>query len=425
MGHFEQILLNETRQNLNFEVVFIEVIVCDAPMGAGKTQSAITMMNEETDNKFIFVTPYIEETERIARDCAARNFVTPDDNWGAKLASFHDHLSKGHNIATTHALFSICTSYTAELIHNGGYTLVLDEVFSVVETMPLAKDDFNLLMAGNYIALDEDGEHVKWIYQGYSGDFLEIKKKAEANTLILYDGNFLFWSFPVEMFEAFKKIYVLTYMFDAQVQRYYFDMYGLKYRKIGTKCENGVYRFSDDYESCQYIKDLKSKIHILDDEKLNRIGDFKFSLSSSWYEREDGKKGKPLLKVLGNNVYNFFRHKCKARVSDTLWTTYKKRISFLQNKGYGGGFIACNIRATNKYRNRTCLAYCINRYFDPMMKRYFSEKGCNIDEDAYALSEMIQWIWRSAIRDGKEIKVYIPSKRMRELLIKWIDEVSC
>ena len=45
-------------------------------------------------------------------------------------------------------------------------------------------------------------------------------------------------------------------------------------------------------------------------------------------------------------------------------------------------------------------------------------------DDEYALSEMIQWIWRSAIRDGKEIWVYIPSRRMRELLKKWLLDLS-
>lgn len=42
-------------------------------------------------------------------------------------------------------------------------------------------------------------------------------------------------------------------------------------------------------------------------------------------------------------------------------------------------------------------------------------------EDDYALSEMIQWVWRSAIRDGKEIWVYIPSRRMRELFQNWLN----
>ena len=43
---------------------------------------------------------------------------------------------------------------------------------------------------------------------------------------------------------------------------------------------------------------------------------------------------------------------------------------------------------------------------------------------SYSLSVLIQWIWRSAIRDGEEIWIYIPVQRMRELLEQWIDEVS-
>ena len=48
----------------------------------------------------------------------------------------------------------------------------------------------------------------------------------------------------------------------------------------------------------------------------------------------------------------------------------------------------------------------------------------SVNEDGYALSEMLQFIWRSAIRDGKEIWVYIPSIRMRTLLKEWIDQNS-
>ena len=47
-----------------------------------------------------------------------------------------------------------------------------------------------------------------------------------------------------------------------------------------------------------------------------------------------------------------------------------------------------------------------------------------MDEDAYALSVMVQWIWRSAIRDGDEIYLYIPSSRMRTLLLDWIEKTS-
>ena len=47
-----------------------------------------------------------------------------------------------------------------------------------------------------------------------------------------------------------------------------------------------------------------------------------------------------------------------------------------------------------------------------------------MEENEYALGEMIQWIWRSAIRDGKEIWIYVPSRRMRELLKQWLIDLS-
>ena len=57
-------------------------------------------------------------------------------------------------------------------------------------------------------------------------------------------------------------------------------------------------------------------------------------------------------------------------------------------------------------------------------KKFYAMHGVDVDEDLYALSIMIQWIWRSEIRDGSEIYIYVPSKRMRTLLINWIDSVS-
>jgi hypothetical protein len=39
----------------------------------------------------------------------------------------------------------------------------------------------------------------------------------------------------------------------------------------------------------------------------------------------------------------------------------------------------------------------------------------------HALCEMIQWIWRSGIRRGDPIHVFVPSKRMRNLLKIWLE----
>ena len=38
---------------------------------------------------------------------------------------------------------------------------------------------------------------------------------------------------------------------------------------------------------------------------------------------------------------------------------------------------------------------------------------------------MIQWIWRSRIRNDQDINIYIPSVRMRNLLNSWIEMSLC
>ena len=66
----------------------------------------------------------------------------------------------------------------------------------------------------------------------------------------------------------------------------------------------------------------------------------------------------------------------------------------------------------------------VNRYCVPPVIDFFNGHNLGINEDKLVLSEMLQWIWRSRIRDNKEIVVYIPSKRMRNLLKGWIEDVS-
>lgn len=90
--------------------------------------------------------------------------------------------------------------------------------------------------------------------------------------------------------------------------------------------------------------------------------------------------------------------------------------------------IPFNERATNEYGDRYVLAYLVNVFEHRMVKNWFERKGINLDDNLFALSTMLQWIWRSRIRnykpnDGKDYKIhlYLPSKRMRNLLNEWLD----
>lgn len=398
------------------------VKICDVVMGAGKTSSSINLMNSDRESKYIFITPYLDEVKRIKESCADRDFKDPQNRGDGKLSDLHKLLERKCNIASTHALFKAYNDDTIRLIQEGGYKLILDEVFEVVEQYDIHQDDIGMLLEQKIIDVDSRGR-VRWISDCYDGAFSDqLRDVCKSGNLILYKGSMMLWTFPADVFRAFRDVIILTYLFDAQFQKYYFDMNQIETVRIGTVYERGEYHFCDYPNTPEYVRHLKDKIHILEDKKLNEIGDSITSLSSSWYSRARDMRGQPQLRQLRNNLTNVFRNIYNSPSSENLWTTFKSSQDILKGRGYTKGFLSYNVRATNAYRDRTHLAYCVNVFYNPYMKNYFLDHGVDIKEDDFALSEMIQWIWRSAIRDGKDIWVYIPSRRMRELLYGWLEQ---
>ena len=53
------------------------VQVIDAPCGKGKTSWAIQHMKENPHERFLFITPFLTEVERIKTECAELDFVDP------------------------------------------------------------------------------------------------------------------------------------------------------------------------------------------------------------------------------------------------------------------------------------------------------------------------------------------------------------
>lgn len=401
----------------------MNIKICDAVMGLGKTSSAINYMNN-SDGRFIFITPYLNECNRIIDSCPVKDFKSPRDKPLSKLFNLHFLLEKGYNISSTHALFASYTEKTIQLIKDGHYTLIMDEVFEIVKEISISHGDVKELLNSGYIEIDPETCRVIWLKDNYEGTtFQDLMLRAKAGTLLYYNDTFLFWMFPPEVFHAFDEVIVLTYLFDAQLQKYYFDANGFDYQYIGvTKNSDGEYIFCDHPTRFTKIHGLKDKINILKNTKFNKIGDEWTAFSSTWSKRTFGNP--KMANVMRNMIYNVLRHQFRGSGSDSMWTCFKAQKDLLIPHSFTKSFVPCSCRATNEYRNRKNLAYCVNVYFNPFLKMYFQEHGCRVDEDKYALSEMIQWIWRSAIRDGKPINIYIPSQRMRVLLEGWLDKVS-
>ena len=401
-----------------------DVKVVDMIMGSGKTSSAINYINSADNNeKFLFITPYLDEIERIKDACASKRFMEPKEI-GTKLNGIKKLITDGENIVSTHALFHRFDNEAIDLCRMQNYTLIMDEVTDVIEKYEITQKDFELLTK-NFVDIDPDSGLLKWRYpeESYRGKFSEEKRLCDLNCLAYYSGSVMMWLFPIEAFNAFKKIYILTYMFDAQIQRYYYDFYKLPYTYIyvtGNSVDN--YRFTDDRTIKQKIDyDFKELIHILDNERMNGIGDRETDLSKSWYQRNSKNI---VVEKLKNNLSNYFKNIRKTKTGENLWTTFVDYKTLLSGKGYGRSFVPLNMRASNKYRDRISIAYPVNRYLNTGVKNFFIKHNIDVDEDGFATSEMLQFIWRSAIREGKEIWVYVPSYRMRHLLIDWIDKNS-
>ena len=105
-----------------------------------------------------------------------------------------------------------------------------------------------------------------------------------------------------------------------------------------------------------------------------------------------------------------------------MYTVFKPYAKYISGKGFSRGLVACNARGTNNYRERKSLAYLINFFMQPDIKQFIEHYHIEFDEDLFSLSALLQWIWRSQIRDGQPIDIYIPSERMRMLLLMWIGE---
>lgn len=396
---------------------FMKVKIIDAICGQGKTSWAKQMMKNNTNNTYLYVTPFKTEIDKLKEDIPS--FSAPTAIKSSKHASFNKLLLSGGNIATTHFLFSMCTSKEIEYLSTKHYTLVLDEVMNVISTLPIEKRDYEILFSQNLIKLGEHGK-MEWNDPDYpaTGVFNDLKNLCSNESIYIVDGVCLIWTLPVSLFECFDEIYILTYDFKSQLQRYYYDLHNIEYEYYSVKNDNGVYSL------CDYVPTYPDydKIHVCDNFKLNAIGSKTVkghctALSKSWYT-----SNKDDLVVLKRNITNFFINICKARSKDIIWTTYKQYENTLKNKGYKTSFLACNARATNNYADRHYIAYTINVFMNPMIQKFFAHNGVKVDENAYALSEFIQFIYRSALREGEDIYCYVPSKRIRELLKKSCEE---
>ncbi len=171
-------------------------------------------------------------------------------------------------------------------------------------------------------------------------------------------------------------------------------------------------------------------------------------LSATWFQRcVEGRPNAEESKELRNGLRRFFRN-VDAKPYDVMWTVPKNSREIVSPKAYKltraltedemrgrdqeqldsyidtNGlrcWVASNARATNRFSDRHVLAYMLNLSPNPEIVKSFAACEIPFSRDEFALSGLIQWVWRSAIRKGEPITLYMPSPRMYRLFSDWLD----
>src|SRR5699024_2801573 len=287
-GQYEMKLYQEAQYTK--EPVKPSIHVVDSIMGAGKTSWAIQHMQDANkDEKFIYITPFLSEVERVRESVTNRTFKAPNNKGKGKLDNLKDLIMHENDIVSTHALFQNADESLIELIRVSNYTLILDEVMNVIEQFELDnEDDFHLLLDNEMIIIDDNTGLIHWNEESkyQNTKYNEIKILAKSENLYFFENTILFWTFPVTVFHAFKEIYIMTYLFQAQQQRYYYDMHNVDYTyKAVQKLPDGTYTLVNHEDKEPYDKELIKSLIDIYDGGLNDIGDDKYAFSVSWFNR--------------------------------------------------------------------------------------------------------------------------------------------
>ena len=422
-----------------------DIHILDSVMGSGKTTSIISYINASS-SPIIIIVERQSEVERLSSACAsliALSDVSKEENI-TRLNALERIASKGESIVSTHHLFKFWSDNFLNSADKWGYELIMDETLSgVLSSVGIKSDDLRKYVDDGYIEVCAGSRLNKVkLTKPLHSKYGDVENKISKKDCYLFnvsndedDPHYQLIEAPrSEMFSVFKNIKVLTYKFDGSLLRCYFDLHNIEYQMMSI--HDGQMGSYIDLQGKRY----RDKLHIYygkwNHTRGQDIG------SNKWIKN---KKNQLDVRKRLRNVFNYWQN--NGVTSETfLYTTHKEyqktvhpdKVSGLSNRlndDYGDSdkresmedkdrrnvsFLSQTIRGTNDFNHKKFMAFTCNTFLDPQLDRFLKYHDVSIDEESYALNRMIQWLWRGCIRNEQEMHVFVPSRRMRHLLLRWL-----
>ncbi len=401
-----------------------EIKIIDYPCGSGKTTRMIEGFRPE--NKYLVILPMLSEVDRVIEGSKDIEFVQPhanDNEQGTKTSSLESHLLLGSNIATTHKIYErLVPMVKAGLLDD--YDIIIDEVPDVVRSVT-SKSRTSIqefYVNAGYMDVDAGTGLVrptsKWRQnQDQVSDTLspKILKYAESGCLYLQDGEMFIWALPQCILSAGNSVTVMTYKAEGSMLLSYL-------RKLGLSFE-----VSNDNDMEEDFRTKAAELITIEDIgalsrlKLTYSGQEKGISSSSYCSKVSRSlknlKERKLVGVGINNILITCKKDAWLKASND---NQPKPGVFAKNSRLKDvNWISNTTRGTNDYIHCSHLVYLYDQNINPVVARWLGDSS-RVFNDAYALTELIQWVWRSRVRKGEPITLYLPSPRMRRLFGEWL-----
>lgn len=420
----------------------------------------------------------------------------PASTQGTKTDHVTDLIKAGKSVACTHALFfrlgTLATTKTGETLEFEGtlsdlpnatishtetfllddYNLIIDEAIDPFDTVStVTPNDFQK----DYVELGmvqvcPDGKisptslwDVRYRDGGQTFD-RGLYEQAKSGALYMVQDKLFVLTIPTELMLRPKSVTIYTYLSSGTVFLKF--MQQLHKQLLGTPNEFTlkVDRLAPVDEAA-WRQDVAQALTIKSIPALESYH-WSYSKQLATFSKSHGQRaarrvGMALKHWSGKELADTHRGTVMLTCARDLWCGSPKSkqpvagpiakdsrlfgnaVRQYDSAGFADGwgttgvkFVANTTRGVNDYIHCRTAIYLYDQHPNPNITLFLGmPKGSKAEcefSDAYALSELVQWLFRSCIRSGgmntdmasirprQQAVVYIPSARMRNLLINWL-----
>ncbi len=397
------------------------ITVIDRPCGSGKTTDLIdylkTLKKRNIKEKILLVAPELGEVDRFVNALGTDYFETPivknewvkegfEDN---KTDVLIDILSRGKNAVITHSLYGRIRRFEHLLTD---YCVIIDEVPTVAKKVPtiFGSGVFkHLLHDKKYISIDLGTQLItatgNWLVdkpEYFDGTDVDISKFMEAiqrADVYYVKGTYCLMPLPDAFFTKPKSLTILTFLFTGSQLDHYMNKRGYKY--LLQTCPNELALFKQKmnatlkvYRKTTGIRTGYEVMTSKPDKKRKKVGNFI----------------KNAIQLLNKNGLGFVPEMILVASSKDAWfgkelnanSKVSNASSLMTLTRLGKAtYTAMLTRGTNKFKDKNMLIMMGKVNLHPDLAEFLGMQTKK-SKDRHTLSELVQLIYRTGIRDGNE-----------------------